>query len=348
MNKPSVSVINSPTPVVKQSTPPVIVVGLPRSGSSYLSHVLSCMDEWFVFDDLYPYQIATGYGIPASLNLAENEHLLKKFVNRMTWQLRAKIKYENNFYFPDISLDDTYEMEERIFEALQNRETFFWSDALEEWLTRLAAYCGKHRWGYKTPQDFMHMEQLAKIFPGVKFIYILRDPRKVLQSFKSLPRVKTHGSQDGVSRQYHPFVYSLYWKKAYETTHAFIEKGQAPVEVVRFEDLVRDPVATADRLAKFLGTTVVGDVSVAQSNSSSHQGSRRELTNTEIRICEAIAGACMEKAGYKTSLPTPKIFDVFDLLDTSFTFTLYQLEQIIKDKGKRASIATFIKKVFRQ
>jgi hypothetical protein len=343
--KNQLDVINSLTPVVEERTSPVIVVGLPRSGSTYLAHVLSCLDDWFVFDDLYPLQKAASLGIDASLNLAGNEELIREYVNLLTWQLRAKIKFESSgFYVPNLSWEDTFHMESCILQALGNHKTLFWFDVLEEWMTRLSFHCGKSRWGYKTPQDFMHLDELVEIFPGVRFIYILRDPRKVFQSYKSLPRVKRDGSQDGVSRQYHPVIYSLYWKQAYETIQSFIERGHAPVEIVKFENLVTAPEATADRLARFLDTTVASDnVSATQSNSSLRQGTKRDLTNTEIIICEAIAGSCMEKAGYNTFQPNPRISDIWDLLDTSFTFVIYQVEKILKGKG--GSIFTFVKRL---
>ena len=62
----SKSILFSTTPIVQQPVPPVIVVGLPRSGSTYIAHVLSCFDDLYVFDDLYPYQFAK------ALNLAGN------------------------------------------------------------------------------------------------------------------------------------------------------------------------------------------------------------------------------------------------------------------------------------
>jgi len=340
--------INSSVPVVKKSTSPVIIIGLPRSGSSYLTHIFSCLDNWFVFDDLYPYQKANSLGIHSSLNLVSNEKLLKKYINQLTWQLRAKIKFEQNFDFPNLSWEDTYEMEKAIFESLQKNDNIFWSDVLEEWITRLALFCGKHRWGYKTPQDFMHMEELTKIFPGVKFIYIVRDPRKVLQSYKNLPRVKTHGSQDGVHRQYHPVIYSWYWKNSYKTVQAFIKQNLAAVEIVKFEDLIKNPQLVADRIANFLNASVSGKVTIAQGNSSLKQGSERKLTNLEINICEKIVGSCMEQAGYKFSRVSSQFSEIFDLLDTSFTFTIYQLERIIKDKKSRGSIFTFIKRLFKK
>ncbi|WP_107666876.1 hypothetical protein [Cyanothece sp. BG0011] len=62
-SKSPTSPLFSTTPVVEQSTPPVIVVGLPRSGSSFLAHTLSTLKDWYVFDDLMIYQKVQGLDI---------------------------------------------------------------------------------------------------------------------------------------------------------------------------------------------------------------------------------------------------------------------------------------------
>lgn len=354
------TVVKSTTLVNHATTPPVIVVGLPRSGSSYLAHVLSCLDTWFIFDDLYPYQKAATLGISSTFDLSKDPERLQKFVNKLSWQLWAKIKYEKNFQVPNLSLEDPFEMEAALLTAFQQiphqqtegaaaaqKGPLTWPQVLEEWMMRLTLHGQKCRWGYKTPQDFMHMDELSRIFPEAKFIYILRDPRKMMRSFKNLPRVKTEGSQDGESRQYHPAVYALYWKNAYEKVHAFQQKGRAPVEVVKFEDLVRSPEAVAERLANFLGTTVIGNVIAEKSNTSLKSGSPKELTNTETLLCEKIAGPAMRSAGYPLSEPSPKLLDIIDFLKTSATFTRYQLERIATNKKARTSVIAFIKSILK-
>lgn len=335
--------ITSACPVVSEPTAPVIVVGLPRSGSSYLSHVLSCMDNWYIFDDLYPYQKAVSLGISSETNLAKDSELLKKYINSLTWQLRAKVKFEENFEVPNLTLEDTFAMEEMLLSALSHHTSLTWYQVLEEWVSRLAQHSRKSRWGYKTPQDFMHMDKLTDAFPGVRFIYILRDPRKVMRSFKSLPRVKTHGTEDGESRQYHPIVYALYWKVAYKAVQAFAQKGRAPVTTIRFEDLVSDPEATANRLAGFLDTTVQGQVIPRSVNSSFSKGRVCELTALEVKICEKIAGAQMKAAGYELSTPQLCIRDSWDLLKTSSEFTTYQIHRALTNRRGRSSIQAFIK-----
>ncbi len=333
--------------MARPSMPPVIVVGLPRSGSSYLSHVLSCMDDWFIFDDLYPYQKAASLGLDSAVELSSRPDLLEEYVSQLTWQLRAKIKFEKNFKIPNLDLDEVAAMERAILQTLRERPTLTWPQVLEEWIMRLAHHGGKCRWGYKTPQDFMHMDELTDIFPGVRFIYILRDPRKVMRSFKNLPRVKTDGRQDGESRQYHPIVYALYWKIAYDKVQDFSRRNRAPVEVVKFEDLVETPVAVAERLAGFLGTQVTGQVILERVNSSFKQGSVRELTHTEITICEKIAGSQMQKSGYKLFYLQPHLSDMVDLVKTSVDFLAYQLQRMVTNKRARTSIMAFLKNLFK-
>ncbi len=329
------------------SPPPVIVVGLPRSGSSYLSHVLSCMDDWFIFDDLYPYQKAASLGLSRAIELSSRPDLLEEYISQLTWQLRAKIKFEKNFKIPNLDLDEVAVMERELLQALRQCSTLTWPQVLEEWIVRLAQHGGKGHWGYKTPQDFMHMDELSDIFPGVRFIYILRDPRKVMRSFKNLPRVKTDGNQDGESRQYHPLVYALYWKTAYEKVQDFSRRNRAPVEVVKFEDLVKTPVAVAERLASFLETQVTGQVIPESVNSSFQQGPVRELTNTEVMICEKIAGAQMQEAGYQLFHPEPRFSDGVDLAKTSVDFMAYQLQRMVTNPRARTSITAFTKNLFK-
>jgi hypothetical protein len=333
--------------MARSSMPPVIVVGLPRSGSSYLSHVLSCMDDWFIFDDLYPYQKAASLGLSSTVELSSRPELLEEYVSQLTWQLRAKIKFEKNFKIPNLDLDEVAVMERAILQTLHECPTLTWPQVLEEWIMRLAHHGGKCRWGYKTPQDFMHMDELTDIFPGVRFIYILRDPRKVMRSFKNLPRVKTDGKQDGESRQYHPIVYALYWKIAYDKVQDFTARNRAPVEIVKFEDLVETPVAVAERLARFLDTQVTGQVILERVNSSFRQGAACELTNTEVMICEKIAGSQMQKSGYKLFHPEPRLSDVGDLVKTSIDFLAYQLQRMVINRRARTSIIAFMKNLFR-
>ena len=146
------------------------VIGLPRSGSSYLSYVLSCLDDWYVFDDLYVYQAAQTLNV-TNKKLTSQE--MKRFLNKMGWAVKARIKWEDNFSKPKCTWEDVDLMEKKIQNSFSQKE-IYWYRVLEEFLTRLALYHSRRYWGYKTPQDFMHMDILTDSFPGVRFIFIVR------------------------------------------------------------------------------------------------------------------------------------------------------------------------------
>ena len=334
------STIRSPVQVSQLSTPPVIIVGLPRSGSSYLTHILSSMKGLFVFDDLYPYQHARSLGISNELNLQKHPNLKQKFVESLTWQLRAKITFEQHFHISNITIEDTYDLEKALAQAL-NAEVVTWTDILQEWTKRLAYFYGKKNWGYKTPQDFLHLEELSHIFPGVRFICVLRDPRKMMLSYKNLPKVQTAEAQDGESRAYHPIFYSLYWKKAFEKVSAFKATHKDSIYMVRFEDLISSPESVSKEIAEFLSTTIEGNIAFEKGNSSTKSGRYSTLTKLELFLCEKIAGSSMKKAGYSLSQSNFSVSGFWDFIRTTIQFFCYQSMRFITDRRARVSIKNF-------
>ena len=336
MNQISRQTSDSPlfslTPVVQQSTSPVVVIGLPRSGSTFLSSVLSALDNWYVFDDLYLYQRVKGLQAEGILKPEQ----LQELVERLGWTVRARVRFEQHFLKPQCTWEDVDRMVEAVLETFKDR-SIYWHELLEEWLMRLTLHHGKTCWGYKTPQDFMHMDLLTEIFPDIRFIFIVRDPLKVMASMKYV------NQQDGKPQQYHPIAYALYWKMAYEKVHNFINSKKASVHIVKFEDLVTDPNAEAKQLADFLGTTVSSQISNQGSNTSFASHKRREITKTEAWICEYTAGKTMKLAGYTLQGAYPRLKDLPDLLATSKKFILYQTQRIYQKKDQRSSIFAYLK-----
>lgn len=319
------------TPVVQQSTPPVIVVGLPRSGSSFLAHVLSTLDGWYVFDDLPFYQKVQALNVNGTLK-SEQLHKLVIFLGKT---VRARIKFEKSFLKPQCTWKDVDRMVEAVLESFQDRPVY-WHQLLEEWLMRLALHHGCWRWGYKTPQDFLHMDMLVDLFPGIRFIFIRRDPRKMMASKKYVHK------QDGDPREYHPIAYALYWKMAYDKIEGFIDKGRAPVYAVKFEELVVNPNGVAQQLADFLGTDVLRPVPVKGKNTSFASGKRQDITETEKWICEHLVGESMEKAGYTRGEVSPNFHDLGDLLGTSIRFSQHQMWRVLTRPAKRVAVVSYL------
>jgi len=181
------------------------------------------------------------------------------------------------------------------------------------------------------------------IFPDLRVIFILRDPREMMASLKFITQ-KVGG--DGQPGQYHPVVYSLYWRDAAETIARYAVEEPGLVCRVKFEDLISKPNAEAARLADFLGSRVEGDVMRTDANTSFSSAARKSITPTEMWICEKIAGDAMRERAYPLSGERPRFRDVGDLVRVSLRFTQYQIGRIIRDTARRESIKAFVRRRF--
>lgn len=314
---------------------PVVVVGLPRSGSSYLSHVLSSLGDWFVFDDLYLLRQAKGLGVNGPCTPEQ----LERLVFFLGWQVRARLKHDRDFVPLGLSLEDVDGMCDAVLATFRDAPPT-WTELLEEWLVRLALHHDCAHWGWKAPQDFLHTEELKEAFPGLRMILILRDPRAVLASFKYL------SGEDGTRRQYHPLVYARYWRLAETEARAEADRQGVPLHVVRFESLTAEPDAEARRLAEFLGTECASTVPAMGANTSFRDGARRRgLTPTETWLCERIAGDAMRRQGYAVGGSRPRLRDLPDLAWTSLRFATYQAWRLVRDPAARHSVASFARRL---
>ena len=311
------------------TSPALIVVGLPRSGSSFLAHVLSTLKDLWVFDDLYVVQKAEAITFGPM-----NDDQLVRFVDRLAWETRARIKWEKDFETPPVTLDDIDRMEVEILDRHQGSKPF-WHDVASEWLGELAGASQCAQFGYKTPQDFMHLERLHEVWTDTRFIHLLRDPRDIMQSYKNLDVWK---GGDGDPRSYHPVAYALYWRMSQRRLTEAKWRGKPPVEVVRFEDLIADPDAVAVRLADFLETRQTQSAVVESHNTSRSAGPKRTLTGAEIWICERIAGPEMTAAGYELRSVKPRFGDIPEVARVTKDFLVFQVSRSLRDPEKRQSI----------
>jgi hypothetical protein len=107
---------------------------------------------------------------------------------------------------------------------------------------RVSALHGKAIWGDKSPAYCRHILPVAMMFPGARFIQIVRDPRAVANSF--------------VRHKHGP---GTYWHAAREWAYSvglvtvdFQTLGPRRALTIRFEDLVGDPEATLRGVCRFL------------------------------------------------------------------------------------------------
>jgi len=119
-----------------------------------------------------------------------------------------------------------------------------WSDVYRTILRLHGTRTGKRHVGGKDPKTVECLPVLCQAFPSVKVIHMIRDPRDVF-----LSRQKADWSANR-----HWFAHAMAYRIHFGLGQR--AKRELPVgsyEEVKYEELVRDPVTTLQRLCAFLG-----------------------------------------------------------------------------------------------
>lgn len=92
-------------------------------------------------------------------------------------------------------------------------------------------------WIEKSPPHIFHQAAIRELFPEARLIFLVRDPRAVIGSLKTMPWSTTN-----------VYALSRSWNRALELTPT-----DGSSITVRYEDLVREPEATFTKLGTYLG-----------------------------------------------------------------------------------------------
>jgi hypothetical protein len=192
----------------------------------------------------------------------------------------------------------------------------------------LAGSAGKVLPCEQTPRNVFYARRLLALYPDVRIIHIVRDPRAVLASQKNRWRMKGLGASHLPSWEmlrnrvnYHPITISKLWIAA--NREALALENASRFRLVRFEDLVAEPESTVRSLCEFAGLDFEADMlDLPQWGSSnlSHASDKRGissdvvdqwsrvLTDAEIIVCERLTRAMMHRFAYEPMSPAPRSF----------------------------------------
>ncbi len=214
------------TAEISGSISPVFVVGCPRSGTTLLQRMLDAHPE---------------------IAVAPETHFVRRF-----WKKREQygdIKQEGAFRrllqevagipeFADMALSPTdFEIE-----ALRRPRTY--ANILALLLEMFGRQNHARVVGEKTPNHFLYVPILRGFFPGARFIYIVRDPRAVVLSLKTVPwstRSVTANAEK--------------WRRYAKAEAVYRRTCGADLHTVRYETLVHDPEPCLRRICEFVGVT---------------------------------------------------------------------------------------------
>ncbi|WP_368188415.1 sulfotransferase [Aestuariibius sp. HNIBRBA575] len=301
---------------------PVIVVGLPRSGSSFLSHVLSQLPDLYVFDDLYLQDKAKEIGATGPLG----EGQLDKLLFFLGWQIRARLRF-GSYAIPNMSKDEVDPMNAALKQAI-GAQPIDWMDLQKEWMIRLAQRAGKSRWGYKLPKAFRNLDNLRRKYPDARVVFLLRQPHDVLKSFKFMPV----DSQDGHPDRYHPVFYALYWRMAARAAQREMQLHPDRTCLITFDALTRDTQQTAETLSSFLSLGSVGAVTKPPRPNSSHGNApqsepARVLTGLEHALVSGLCNRQIDALGFERRRKSIALSDVADLARSTWRSLRFRLQE---------------------
>lgn len=319
------------------TTPPVFVVGLPRSGSTLLSWLLNASPELASINDLYYVQVVLAHGADrGALDSARFRLLLDALLGRVLRRATDDDPFIGQLRLPEERIPA---LRRTLLEA-HAATPMDWSTLQDRALSEVAALCGKRGWADKTPQNFLHLDRLGAAFPKARFVFVVRDPRQVLASLK-------HASGKGHdARRYHPWVYALYWRSA---ARAALERRSDPrAHLLRYEDLVDRPARAIADLNRFLGIRIplTGLPEIGR-NTSFPAGRRKELNGTESWICDRVCARELPALGYAPQRRRPAARELPGLAAVTARFTVFQLSRGLADRDSRARIRAFCARLAR-
>lgn len=127
-------------------------------------------------------------------------------------------------------------------EAVPGYRIASYSELVDAIFTEYARRRGKRRWGDKTPTYVTELDVLWKLFPGCRFVHLVRDGRDVALSLGGISWGSSHVPRVAED-----------WRWKTMLAHKMGMMVTDHYREVRYEDLVTDTVGTLKSICEFLG-----------------------------------------------------------------------------------------------
>jgi hypothetical protein len=246
---------------------PVVVLGLPRTGTTALSQLVAAdpqfrsLRTWESQAPTPPPEAATQHSDPriaqAADGIAMIEQMFPEFRATVNSEAEAATECQDlmGMSFRTFHFDGVVRVPGYVEWLLQSdmRETYiFHRDVLK----LLQWHCKPNLWHLRTPVHMFALEAFVEAYPNAKFLWSHRDPAKVLGSVCSLIAYIRSWSSDRKDPEELGAEQLAWWAEATRRAMAFRQKfgGERFVDV-SFADLQTDPVHTVAAGYQQLGLT---------------------------------------------------------------------------------------------
>ena len=305
-------------------TPPLLVVGVRRSGTTLLRVMLDRHSRLAVPDESYfvP-QLAHRHADPPDVAAFVDD--LRRLPTLREW---------------GVDPDD-------VAARLRPGQTL--GDAIGAIYETYAELQGKERWGDKTPMYMQHLPLLERLWPDARWVHLIRDGRDTAVSFLRMPAGQM------TETWAHPRTAedcACQWRNEVRAARAIGRRVGDRYLEVRYERLVEEPETELRRICEHAGlvfeermTAYAGEVDVS---AKPHQQSltkpptpglrdwRRDLPPAAAEAFEGVAGDLLAELGYdlldpaRAAGPTPRgraRIARYDALTKAYNTTAYALQR---------------------
>lgn len=334
-----------------RGTGPIFVVGNSRSGTTLLGSVIGRHPEVHMFRELHFFEQLWS---PDGDRSREPPERLTQVAARLLC-----IEREGYLGHGD---PEKYEREaEALVADLGERPSS--REVYAAFLESETRRNGASRACEQTPRNVFYLAEILDWFEDARVVHMVRDPRDVLLSQKKKWRQRFMGAENIPLREavrswvnYHPLTIARLWQSSMDAAGPF--EGGAAVATIRFEDLVRHPEPTVEKVCRHVGVDYSPDLLAVSRDLviSSHRGRREErgidsgaagrwregdLTDTEIYICERTVGEEMERRGYTLSGRRP---GWMSLIRWTLTLPLHLLSAVVFNLSRAKSMKDAIRR----
>ena len=249
---------------LKIETPPVIIIGHWRSGTTYLHELLS-EDPQFCYVSLWNTLLPDSFLILEPIKKFLSNFLPKKrpmddikvdidgpYEEEAGMAVLTPWSFFHCFHFAK-NAEEQY-LKSIHFDKMKPDEKEEWKNNFEKFMKTVIYANNENRLLLKNPANTARIKMLLEIFPNAKFIHIYRDPIKVyLSTIKTRKRVLDKlALQDANEEELEKQVIENYKRLM---NSFFEQKKLIPkdnIVEVKYEDLVKDPLKQIKKIYRTL------------------------------------------------------------------------------------------------
>jgi Sulfotransferase family len=279
-----------------EEAPPLdFILGMPRSGSTWLGRALGSHPDVAVFGETCFYGRLYVPPRPDGSYGAEELEKVRRIQRERDWEATTSDPHGGD---PPWRPGEFAALVDDAIGGLRPPQAP--QDVLAAIATGVAARESKPRVIEKTPQHVHWLPRLVAGFPDARFILTLRDPYDYMASYQRLGR-----RLDGRLRRLldlswrHPLIAALFWRSYSISIERALARYPDRTLLVRAEDARDRPAEVLGGVQSFLGLPEADLSSAEGLNSSFREGEPRALRGTDVLWMNLVAGRAMRKSGYE-------------------------------------------------